>query len=113
MEDWREAGAASDGKADTGKAMMSLMAVQFGDMNKQIAEVLTFGAEKYPKPITHDSWKTVPEGRRRYIDAALRHFHMYFVEGEELDPESGKHHLAHMMTNLHFIYELDKAAKDD
>lgn len=110
MEDWKAAGAASDGKADTGKSMMSLLMVQFGDLNKQTADVLTFGAEKYPKPPLHDSWRNVPQGEQRYLDAAYRHLHTYFVEGEEIDPESGRSHLAHVMCNLHFIHELRKEA---
>lgn len=108
MEDWKIAGSNSDGKADIGKSMMSLLYVQFGELNKEISDVLTFGAEKYVKPVTHDSWRSVPEGRRRYIDAAMRHFHKYFVEGEECDKESGLNHLAHMMTNFHFVYEIDQ-----
>lgn len=107
-EDWKAAGAASDGKADTGKTMMSLLHVQFGDMQKQVADVLTYGAEKYPLPPLHDSWRSVPGGEVRYVDAFLRHFHAYFVEGEKIDPESGKSHIAHMMCNLHFIHELNK-----
>lgn len=108
MSDWKAAGAASDGKADTGKSMMSLLMVQFGDLNKQVADVLTYGAEKYSKPPLHDSWKEVPEGERRYTDALYRHLHAYLVEGEELDPESGKHHFAHAMCNMHFLYEMRK-----
>lgn len=110
-KDWKAAGAASDGKADTGKTMMSLLHVQFGELQKQVADVLTFGAEKYPKPPLHDSWRSVPGGRTRYTDGMLRHFHAYFVEGEEIDPESGMSHLAHIMCNLHFIFEIDKASK--
>ena len=109
MLDWRAAGAASDGKADTGKCMMSLLMVQFGDLNKQVADVLTYGAEKYPKPPLHDSWKTVPDAERRYTDALYRHLHAYLVDGEEDDVESGKSHLAHAICNLHFIHELNKA----
>lgn len=108
LPDWMAAGHASDGKADSGKTMMSLLMVQFGDLERQVAEVLTFGESKYPKPITHDSWRDVPEGRRRYIDALYRHLHKFLVDKEELDEESGKHHLAHAMANMHFIYALDK-----
>lgn len=111
MPDWKRAGHASDGKADTGKAKMSLLMVQFGDLNKQVAEVLTFGEEKYPKPSTHDSWRDVPKGNMRYTDALYRHLHAVFVDGEELDSESGKHHFAHAIANLHFLYEKSKAEK--
>jgi len=108
MTDWKTAGANSDGKADDGKVRMSLLMVQFGEILKQTAGVLTFGAEKYPKPPMDDSWRDVPDGERRYTDALYRHLHAYFVEGEELDEESGLHHFAHAMCNLMFIYEIRK-----
>lgn len=105
---WKEAGASSDGKADTGKIRMSLLMTQFGDLLEQTAGVLTFGAEKYPKPPLDDSWRDVPQGIQRYQDALYRHLLAFFVKGEVTDPESGYHHLAHAMCNLTFIYELSK-----
>ena len=95
-------------KSDSGKTMMSLLMVQFGDLNKQVADVLTYGAEKYPKPPLHDNWRGVPNGKIRYTDAMYRHLHAYFVEGEKVDPETGLSHLAHAISNAHFVYELDK-----
>ncbi len=106
MTDWKEDGANSDGKADTGKTRMSLLMVQFGEALADTAGVLTFGAEKYPKPPLDDSWRDVPNGIQRYQDALYRHLHAFFVLGEENDPESGRHHLSHAMCNLLFIKEL-------
>ncbi len=106
VEYWRVDGAKSDGKADTGKPRMSLLNVQFGKELMDVAQVLTFGAEKYPKPPLDDSWRDVPNGIQRYQDALLRHFHKAFVEGEQLDPESGKSHIAHMQCNLLFLSQL-------
>ena len=95
-------------KNDSGKTMMSLLMVQFGDLNKQVADVLTYGAEKYPCPPLHDNWRNVEEGRTRYVDAMYRHLHAYLVEGEENDPETGLSHLAHVISNCHFVHEINK-----
>jgi hypothetical protein len=69
---------------------------------KATVDVLTFGAEKYEP----DNWKWVPDSKRRYFDAAMRHMWAY-KEGEIMDPESGKHHLAHALCCLMFLYEHD------
>ena len=65
-------------------------------------DVLTFGAQKYER----DNWKKVPDSKRRYFDALQRHLWAY-KQGEILDQESGKHHLAHAMCCLMFLYEHD------
>lgn len=105
-DDWKAAGAASDGKADNGKLRMSLLMVQFGEILRETAGVLTFGADKYPKPPLDDSWRDVPNGVMRYQDALYRHLDELFVKGDRLDSESGRHHLAHAMCNIVFLYEL-------
>lgn len=69
---------------------------------KATVDVLTFGAEKYEP----DNWKHVPDSKRRYFDAAQRHLWAY-KEGEQIDPESGRHHLAHALCCLMFLYEHD------
>jgi len=69
---------------------------------KATVEILTFGAEKYEP----DNWKYVPYSKRRYFDAMQRHLWAW-KEGEINDPESGKHHLAHAMCCLMFLYEHD------
>jgi hypothetical protein len=48
----------------------------------------------------------VPDSKRRYFDAMQRHMWAW-KEGEVNDPESGKHHLAHAMCCLMFLYEHD------
>ena len=67
-----------------------------------VVDVLTFGAQKYDR----DNWKLVPDSKRRYFDALQRHLWAY-KSGEILDQESGKHHLAHAMCCLMFLYEHD------
>ena len=69
---------------------------------KATVEILTFGAEKYEP----DNWKYVPDSKRRYFDAMQRHVWAW-KNGEQLDPESGIHHLAHAMCCLMFLYEHD------
>jgi hypothetical protein len=69
---------------------------------KATVDILTFGAEKYEP----DNWKYVPDSKRRYFDAMQRHMWAW-KEGEANDPESGKHHLAHAMCCLMFLYEHD------
>lgn len=69
---------------------------------KEMVKVLTFGAQKYER----DNWQRVPDSKRRYFDALQRHLWAW-KEGEEIDPESGIHHLAHAMCCLFFLYEHD------
>ncbi len=67
-----------------------------------VVGVLTFGAQKYAP----ENWRFVPDARRRYFAAALRHLVAYW-RGERSDPESGRPHLAHAACCLLFLLELD------
>jgi hypothetical protein len=69
---------------------------------QETVKVLTFGAQKYER----DNWQKVPDAKRRYFDALQRHIWAW-KQGEQLDPESGIHHLAHAMCCLMFLYEHD------
>lgn len=91
-------------KYDEGKPKLSMIPI---DVKAEVAKVLEFGADKYGR----DNWSEC-EDSRRYIDAALRHIDAY-VSGEILDKESGRNHLAHAITNLMFVYEIDKKKKGD
>jgi len=53
--------------------------------------VMKGGAEKYGK----FNWNKDPVKASTYYDAAFRHLASYYA-GEELDPESGLPHLAHV-----------------
>lgn len=68
---------------------------------KAMADVLTFGARKY-KP---NNWKECQEPER-YLAALYRHLELWRA-GEVNDQDSGMHHLAHAMTNLAFMLELN------
>jgi hypothetical protein len=65
---------------------------------EQVVDILQFGAEKYAP----DNWKHVQPYDERYYSAAMRHITAW-RKGEVIDPESGKHHLAHAICCLIFI----------
>lgn len=71
-----------------------------------MAVVLAFGARKYDP----ENWRLVPEAKRRYFAAAMRHTWAWW-RGEANDPESGEHHLAHAMCCIAFALELELEAK--
>lgn len=58
-----------------------------------------FGTEKYVK----NGWRNGMEWSR-LVDATLRHLTAW-MEGEEVDPESGVSHLYHAACNLMFLSE--------
>jgi hypothetical protein len=84
-------------KFDSGKPEMSLLPPY---ALEAVARVLTYGATKYER----DNWKHVPDGEYRYKNAAFRHFND-FLKGDELDPETDEHHLAHAICCLMFILD--------
>ena len=57
-----------------------------------------------PQP---DNWKLVPNFEYQYWGAACRHAIKYFIKGERVDAESGRHHLACMATSVMFMLEKD------
>lgn len=63
------------------------------------AAVMGYGATKYER----DNWRKGMAWSRA-IDAALRHIHA-FNDGEDFDPETEHHHLAHARCNLAFLIE--------
>lgn len=85
-------------KHDSGKPLMGAVPP---NALLVVAQVLTFGAEKYGR----DNWRQVESAETRYLDAALRHINAY-QRGEVVDPESGESHLAHAVCSLMFMLEL-------
>ena len=71
---------------DQGKPRMDLLP---GDALLDIAEVFTWGAEKY----SDRNWEKGMEWHKLFAPIE-RHLWKWW-QGEELDEESGKHHLAH------------------
>lgn len=95
-------------KYDGGKPRMALVFDGMPRALEAVGQVLTFGAQKYAA----HSWQTVPEGEERYKSALLRHL-TAVGRGEELDSESGLHHLAHAACNALFILELELRKRDE
>ena len=92
-------------KFDTGKLQYSLIPPE---TTQALAEVLTFGASKYAP----NNWQIVENAKQRYLDALYRHLTAFRL-GEELDPESGLHHLSHALTNVAFLHYLHTTKKDN
>ena len=89
-------------KFDTGKLLYSLIPPE---TTKALAEVLTYGAQKYAP----NNWIKVENGDIRYMDALFRHLEA-FRSGETHDPESGYHHLSHCLCNIMFLHYLSTKA---
>ena len=80
-----------EGKPELGLVYMSTLVA--------IAKVRRFGINKHGNS---EDWRTTSETAHQ--DAMLRHL-MAYIDGEELDPESGEPHLAHMITTAGFEIE--------
>lgn len=81
-------------KADKGKLELSLVNPE---LVKAVAEVRMYGTEKYGNS---ENWRKVEP--KRYVDALYRHL-LAYIEGNEVDEESGLSHLAHMACNISFL----------
>jgi hypothetical protein len=75
-----------------------------------VAQALESGAAKYGRA----NWRDYPIQGTIYVDAALRHLGAW-VDGEDLDPESGYHHLGHAMAGLMILMDAIEGGtmKDD
>ena len=93
-------------KKDEGKPAMSLLPFE---ALKEVARILTFGAIKYEA----HNWR---KGMKwsRIESAMLRHYERY-ASGENIDPESGLLHTAHLACNALFLlsYQLLGLGTDD
>ena len=67
-------------------------------VDEELAKILTFGAKKYGE----NNWQKLDNFNNRYYAAARRHLEAW-RSGEDIDPESGEHHLSHALTNLAFL----------
>lgn len=87
-------------KEDKGKPRFSLIPTV---AIRQLIAVLEHGAQKYGK----DNWQgaNTPEGLDRYYCAMQRHM-LEWQEGNNIDKDSGIHHMAHVMANAAFILAL-------
>jgi hypothetical protein len=87
-------------KYDAGKTQWRV--IPWAQM-KDVAEIMSDGEKKYG----FENWKRVVPGKERFTDALIRHL-MAWLNGERTDPESGKHHLAHVICNCLFLIFFDK-----
>lgn len=93
-------------KLDAGKIDMGLLYEGFPRALMAVADVATFGANKYSR----GGWQYVPGGRVRY-KAAL-HRHLVESELSPFDKESSRHHLAHAAWNALASLELQLRAEE-
>lgn len=91
-------------KDKIGKLEMDRL-VEFYPALEDLVRVIQFGSEKY-EPL---SWKKVDPADFR--GAMMRHT-MKYLKGEEVDEESGIHHLAHAAWNCLAILTLEIEAED-
>ena len=66
-----------------------------GSVLVHLAEAFKEGAKKYGSY----NWRTKKVQAMIYLDAALRHISAT-IDGEDIDPESGKHHLDGALASL-------------
>ena len=88
-------------KADAGKTRHALMTSGFARALNAVAEVTTYGAEKY----SPNGWMHVVNGKERYADAMARHLNAA-DRGQLTDKDSGLLHLAHSAWNCLALLEL-------
>lgn len=88
-------------KLDAGKILADLVIGDFAHALEEVTKVGTHGAQKY----TEHGWISVPEGIKRYSNAAKRHY-LKRKQGETHDPDSGLPHLAHEAWNVLAVLEL-------
>lgn len=86
-------------KDDAGKLRYDLMPIH---AEQEVVDVLTKGAEKYGD----HNWICVERPNYRYYSAMRRHVAAW-QRGEQTDPETNNHHLAHAVCSLLFLLELD------
>lgn len=90
-------------RANKGKRVWSL--VDFESLEEMV-KVLEFGTTKYS---AHNWKKGLPY--TEIMDSLLRHT-IAFLEGEDVDPESGLLHTGHILCNAMFLDYMVKHRKD-
>lgn len=90
-------------KFDSGKRRFSLIPK---GVLREVIDVLEHGAAKYGV----DNWQKVDDAKNRYYNALHRHVSAWWEDGEKVDPDTGKHHLAHAACNVLFLlwFELNE-----
>lgn len=86
-------------KDDQGKRRWGLVP---WDALGEIVDVLMWGAKKYGD----NNWELVEDAEDRYSDALLRHV-LSKLQGESVDADTGKSHLAHAGCCILFLLALE------
>lgn len=90
-------------KHDSEKPDMSLLS---GIALLKVSEVMTFGKKKY----SAHNWRGGFVWSRP-LSACMRHL-VYYIGGEDKDPETGLSHLAHAICCLMFVLEFEETHKE-
>jgi len=97
---WCDPRRATATKRDHGKRRWSLVPwAALGDA----VDVLTAGAAEHGD----FGWRDLPNARERYFDALLRHLTAW-CDGERINRDSGRAHLAHALANAIILAALDR-----
>lgn len=73
---------------------------------EDMVRVMEFGAKKYGRNNWKKGLKTT-----EIVDSMLRHIYAY-LDGEDVDPESGINHTGHIMCNAMFLSHMHLFRKD-
>ena len=95
-------------KYDEGKNRMGLVLEGFANALWEVGKVGTFGCERYGE----FNWKYVDNAKSRYKDALFRHLFQY-MQGKDIDDESGLRHLSHAAWNILAMLEFELKGKTD
>jgi hypothetical protein len=71
---------------------------------EDVSRVLAHGAGKYGER----NWREQPIRISTYEGALARHIFLQWLQGEDLDADSGEHHLAHAIACLMVVYDAYK-----
>lgn len=94
-------------KYDGDKPMMDLLIDGCPGALMSVGEVLTYGYKKYGGK---HGWKALPDARKRYEAAMLRH-QLLLASGEVVDQESRLPHAAHIACNALFLLQFHMEGK--
>lgn len=87
---------------------------------REVAEVFTSGAKKVDpdsgKTYTDFGWRIMARSdpgktREQYYNSLMRHL-IRWMCGEKIDPDSGKSHLTHVITNAIILRDIERLAHE-
>lgn len=94
--------APTDPKGEAGKLKCPLWLIPSHPM-EEAAWIHGLGAEKYGPW----NWRDTKVAASVYVSAILRHLNAW-RSGEDLDPESGRSHLAHIIAGCNIVMDAEK-----